>query len=125
MNPYNAKTSGSILLNKMEFYAFHGVSPEEQKIGRTFYVDVSIDYDFEEAAIEGDLEKTVDYARVYSLVAAEMKVTERLMETLSRRIAWKIKGDYPKATKLTVSIAKSAPIVGGKIDSTDVQYTIH
>ena len=125
MNPYNAKTSGSISLNTMEFYAFHGVSDVEQKIGRTYLVDISLNYDFESAAIEDDLAKTVDYAQLFKVVSREMKITERLMETLSRRIAWKVKNIYPKANNLHVQITKKAPIVGGKTEAAKVEYVIH
>lgn len=125
MNPFNTKTSGSILLNKMEFFAFHGVTEIEQKIGRTFFVDVSLDYDYEDAAIENDLEKTVDYGVLYQIVAQEMKLTERLLERLARRTAWKIKNAYPLAKNVRVAINKKAPIIGGKADSAEVVYTIH
>ncbi len=50
------------------FYAHHGVMQEEHRIGGRYEVDVAMDFDFEEAAREDDLTKTVDYERVYRLV---------------------------------------------------------
>lgn len=121
---FNAPTSGEISIEDMEFYAYHGVSTVEQQIGRDFLVSVYMDYDFETAAINDDLDATVDYGKIYERVRHEMSITERLLETLSRRIAWKLKNEYPKATYLKVQVKKLAPIVGGKARFATVSYTI-
>ena len=118
------KGKGHIEINNMEFYAFHGVDPIEQKIGRTFKVTVDFDYDFETAAIEDKLEETADYGDVYQIVKTEMQVTERLLETVCRRIAWRIKNAYLKAENISVSIKKMAPIVGGKVEFAQVSYEL-
>lgn len=123
-NPFNAKTSGEISIDDMAFFAYHGVHEVEQKIGRDFLVSVYMNYDFETAAVNDDLEATVDYGRVYNRVKNEMHLTERLLETLSRRIGWKLKNDFPKASYIKVQIKKIAPIVGGKAQSATVSYII-
>lgn len=123
-NPINAITSGSIAIKEMEFYAFHGVDPTEQKIGRNFQVDISFELDFEKAAIEDKLEETADYGVLYEIAKNDMAVTERLLETVVRRIAWRVKNKYPKAKNLKVLIRKMAPIVGGKTGHAEVGYQI-
>jgi len=123
-NPFNAKTSGEISIEDMAFFAYHGVDEVEQKIGRDFFVSVFMNYDFETAAVNDDLEATVDYGKIYECVSNEMKLTERLLETLSRRIAWKLKNDFPAVSYLKVQVKKMAPIVGGKVQSATVSYII-
>lgn len=118
------KGKGHIEMHNMEFYAFHGVDAVEQKIGRTFKVSVDFDYDFETAAIEDKLEETADYGKVYELTKIEMTVTERLLETVVRRIAWRIRNTYPKAENINVSIKKMAPIIGGKVEYARVSYQL-
>ncbi|MFY0673089.1 MAG: dihydroneopterin aldolase [Bacteroidia bacterium] len=118
------KGTGHIQMHNMEFYAFHGVDPIEQKIGRTFKVSVDFNFDFETAAIEDKLEETADYGKIYELAKLEMQVTERLLETVVRRIAWRIKNTFAGAEKIKVSIKKMAPIVGGKVEYATVGYEL-
>lgn len=122
--PFHAQTSGEISIEDMSFYAYHGVDPVEQDIGRDFLVSVYLHYDFETAAINDDLSATVDYGKIYERVKQEMALTEKLIETLSRRIAWKLQNEYPKTTYLKVQIKKRAPIVGGKVQFATVSYSI-
>ncbi|MGB0431963.1 MAG: dihydroneopterin aldolase [Bacteroidia bacterium] len=118
------KGKGHIEMHNMEFYAFHGVDAVEQKIGRTFKVSVGFDYDFETAAIEDKLEETADYGKIYELTKIEMAETERLLETVCRRLAYRIKNTYPKATNIVVTIKKMAPIIGGKAEFAKVGYEL-
>ncbi len=115
---------GSIELNEMKFYAHHGVDATEQKLGRDYLVSVNFDFDFEKAAIEAKLDETADYARVYEITKAEMNVPEKLLETVSRRIAWRIKNEFVKAKNIEVSIKKLAPFVGGEALFAKVTYRI-
>ncbi|MBI1185357.1 dihydroneopterin aldolase [bacterium] len=123
-NPFDSKVMGSIALEGMEFFAFHGVSETEQKIGRTFVVDVHFEMDFEKAAIDENLEETADYARLYQIVKSEMKITQKLLESVARRMAWRIKNEFPTCHNLQVAISKMAPIVGGKCTLAKVSYKI-
>jgi dihydroneopterin aldolase len=77
-----------ILLHGMQFYGYHGVLRTEQTMGQPFVVDVDLLLDLEPAGLTDNLERTVDYARVFSLV--EEIVTGRsyrLLETLAEAIA--------------------------------------
>lgn len=112
----------TISIEGMEFFAFHGVHPEEQKIGRTFMVDALIDYDVEAAAIGDDVTKTVDYAAVYAIAKKQMTISEKLIETVARKIALKVKGQYPNAENVTIKLTKFAPMVGGKVEKATVRY---
>ena len=124
-SPFNTQSKGKIAIEEMEFYAFHGVHTVERKIGRTFLASVYIDYSIEKAAINRDLEQTVDYAKVYDLVKQEMQITEALLETVCRRIAWKLQHYYPDNQGIEVKISKNAPLVGGKASRSWVSYQLN
>lgn len=115
---------GKVAIEGMEFQAFHGVHPTENSLGRQFVVDVYVDLDLEEAAIEENLDATVDYEWVYQTAKREMRHTQKLLETTARRIGWRIKGKYPKASHVLVRISKMAPFVGGKTDRAFVEFEI-
>ena len=61
-----------ILLQGMQFYAYHGVNPEEKASGQRFQVDLEAELDLEEAGRTDDLNHTVNYAHLYRTVKEVM-----------------------------------------------------
>jgi 7,8-dihydroneopterin aldolase/epimerase/oxygenase len=52
--------TGKVSLEGLEFHAFHGVYPHERESGNFFEVDISVETDFMLAAVNDDLEGTVN-----------------------------------------------------------------
>lgn len=114
---------GTVRLINAVFYAHHGVMQEEHRIGGRYEVDVSMDLDFEKAALEDSLERTVDYERVYNLV--KDLVTENnfyLIERLAYLIALRIAEEYEVIEALEVTVRKPNPPVGGTADRAEAVY---
>ena len=93
--PLNRDT---IRLHNMQFYAFHGVNPEEKVLGQRFEVDVAIQMDTRPAGLSDDLRQTVNYAQVYKVVKRIVEeerfdLIEALAETLARQIGRQFKPD--------------------------------
>jgi dihydroneopterin aldolase len=65
---------GTININGIKIYAYHGCLEEEAIIGGNYIVDVKVETDFEEAAAKDDLTKTVDYVKVNEIVRREMGI---------------------------------------------------
>ena len=105
------------------FYAHHGVMKEEHRLGGRYEVDVAMDLDFEEAAREDDLNKTVDYELVYRLVQ-ELVTNNRfyLIERLAYLIAQKVLEVYDFVEAIEVTVRKPNPPVGGTSDSAEAVY---
>lgn len=99
------------------FYAHHGVMQEEHRIGGRYEVDVAMDLDFEEAALEDNLAKTVDYELVYRQVQ-ELVTNNRffLIERLAYLIAGKVMETYDFVEGVVVTVRKPNPPVGGTCD---------
>lgn len=98
---------------------------EEHQVGGRYEVDVSVGLDFQEAALHDDLERTVDYEKVYEFVRA--LVTENnfyLIEKLAYRIAQKVLATYPDVDNVEVTVRKPNPPVGGPCDRAEATYTI-
>ena len=57
-----------IVLNRMEFRAFHGCYDLEQQVGNRFTVDLEITAELGEVASEDCVEKAVNYLLVYETV---------------------------------------------------------
>jgi len=95
-----------IYLERLHFYAYHGVLPQEKTEGQDFYVSLTLYCDLAPAGRSDDLKDTVDYGAVYEKVR---KITlERrfdLIEALAEEIAGAILTAFGVA-KVSVRVDK-------------------
>ncbi len=101
-----------ILVRDLVLYAYHGVHPEEQRLGQRFEVDITCSLDLREAARQDVAGATVSYASLVE-IAQEISANTNffLIETLAETIAGKVLDDYPQIGEVTVQVRKpSAPI---------------
>ncbi len=118
-------TRSTVRIVNAVFYAHHGVMQEEHRIGGRYEVDVSMDLNFEEAAQEDNLTKTVDYELVFRLVQ-EIVTNNRfyLIERLAYLIAHKILEVYDFVEAVEVTVRKPNPPVGGTCDAAEAVYRV-
>lgn len=113
-----------IYLNEMEFYGYHGVLPEETRLGQRFRVNVIAETDFQEAGRTDNLELTVSYVDIYSLCR---KIVEgkpfKLIEAVAEHIASQILLDFPKIERVNVKVIKPDPPIQGHYQSVAVEIT--
>lgn len=122
-SPSQPSSVGTVRLINAVFYGHHGVMQEEHRIGGRYEVDVSVDLDFESAAVHDDLEQTVNYEKIYAFV--KQLVTENnfyLIEKLAYRIAQKVVEFYPGIESVEVTVRKPNPPVGGPCDRAEAVY---
>lgn len=112
-----------LVLQNMEFYAHHGHFDEEQIIGGRFRVDLVIETDISKAAESDNLHDAVDYSKVYQAIKHEMDVPSKLLEHLAQRIVNAVYKVSTSINKVTVTISKMNPVIGGKIDRFSVILT--
>lgn len=110
-----------ITINDIRSYAFHGCMTEEEKTGAFFRTDVEMETDFLLAAENDDVSGTVDYASVYGIVQAEMKIRSRLIENVAYRIFVSLKRTFPQIRRLKVRVAKLNPPMDGNAGSAAVE----
>ena len=104
---------GRVELLGMEFHAFHGCLPEERRDGARYLVDFSADYDMSAASRSDCLEDAADYSQVYEIVRREMAVPSNLLENVAGRILEAVAERFPELERVSVSVAKEHPPVGG------------
>ncbi len=107
------QTKGTITLEDLEFFAYHGLFQEERKIGNKYSIDVTIEADFSEAATEDKFSATVDYGALYKIIADMMQQPTKLLENLAYKIIHRIFDNFPQVSYIEVSVAKHNPPVGG------------
>jgi len=106
---------GTILLEGMEFFAFHGCFKEEQIIGTKFIVDLHIEADTSISEDSDHLRDTVDYVGLYQCVKKEMEQKSHLLEHLAKRMILAVANDFPAIDSIGLKIAKINPPIGGKM----------
>ncbi|KAA0543689.1 dihydroneopterin aldolase [Bacillus sp. BGMRC 2118] len=113
-----------IELNDMLFYGYHGVLPEETKIGQRFNVNLSLSIDLSIAGKSDNLQDTVNYAEVYTLcrdiVEGEPK---KLIEAVAESICASILNSFPLIAECKIKLIKPDPPIPGYYKSVSIELT--
>ena len=102
-----------IHLRGLEFYAYHGVLPEEHVLGQRFLIDLDLYLDLSKAGSSDRVEDTIHYGEVYQVIKAcvtgeSHQLLEHLAEDIAQRVLMKF-----SATSVRVEVHKpQAPIPG-------------
>lgn len=102
-----------ILLEGLEFFAYHGYHKEERKTGNRYNVDVMIEVDVTTAAVHDKLKETIDYAKLYQTVKEEMAQPAKLLEHIAHRIIQRVLEQFAEVTVVEVQVSKFNPPLGG------------
>jgi len=110
----------TITLNAMKFYACHGISTQETKVGNYFTVNISYVCPSEKSCVSDELSDTISYTAIYDVVKSEMGRPSRLLEHIAKRISTALKTAFPQITYLKISVSKINPPLGGEVQSVSV-----
>ncbi|MFA5818451.1 MAG: dihydroneopterin aldolase [Bacteroidales bacterium] len=111
---------GTIHIDDMEFYSFHGHFKEERIVGNRFLVDLTIETDMQMPQASDNLKDAVNYQRIYEIVKLQMEMKSHLLEHIAGRILDAIYSEMEGIKKATVKVSKMNPPIGGKIGSVSV-----
>lgn len=114
--------SDRILLTRIAVYAYHGIHPEEERLGQRFYVSLDCRLDLHPAAENDDWKRTVSYDRLAKIVVDV--ATERrfsLIEALAEVIARQILSTYAQIHTVTVKVEKPAAPIPTILDGVAIE----
>lgn len=109
-----------ITLEKVRCFAYHGVDPQEKKIGNHFHVTLTVKGDFKAAMDNDDLTLTVSYAELLETIQEQMAIPSELLEHVSGRIHRAIYERFPVIEQIELAITKCNPPMGGDLDGATV-----
>lgn len=112
-----------IILEKMQFYAYHGCFAEEQLIGTNFEVTLTIEVDTTKASKTDTLEDALNYQEVFTVVKAEMGIKSKLIEHVAQRIVNKLLITFPQIKEVTLTLSKLNPPLGGQIERVSIEIS--
>lgn len=104
----------SIQLHNLEFYAYHGLLPQERVVGGHYRVDVELSLTPPLRALTEDvIDDTVNYAEVYALIRQQMEQPVNLLEHLAHRITKGLYAQFPQIQAVRLSVTKVTPPISG------------
>ena len=117
----NSRDRDSITLHNMSFFAYHGVTEAERRIGQRFYLDVTFWLDLSKPGRTDNVRDTADYEKVYRVIS-NMTLTKRyhLIEALAQDIADQILTTFAKIEAVEVTVRKPQVPLGGILDYVSV-----
>ncbi|MEP2936542.1 MAG: dihydroneopterin aldolase [Gilvibacter sp.] len=114
---------GTICLKDVRVYAHHGCLREEELVGSDYLVQLSVQADLEASCQSDNLDETVDYVALNSIIKEEMAIRAKLLETVAKRINDRVLREHALVTAVSVSVAKMNPPIGGDVHLVEVQLT--
>ena len=117
-------TQSHIVLNDLRFYAFHGVMPQERRVGGEYSVSLRVETDLSAAMESDQLEATLNYAELYEVVKREMQVPSNLLEHVAGRIAKAVMETFPQVSGLELTVVKLNPPMGADSQGAGVEVMV-
>ena len=109
------------MLQNIQLDGRHGYDDDERATPQPFEVDVELLLDLRPAGVDDDLAQTVDYARVYEIVARIVGTASfRLLEAIAEAISDEILAAFP-VDEVVVRVRKPAVQLGGPLDHAAVE----
>ena len=113
-----------IRIENLEIYAYHGVYPEENEKGQTFYVNVVLETDTRAAGQADDLGLSTNYGEVSHFITDWMREhTCKLIEAVAENVAREILLRFLLISNVTIEIRKPHAPIGLPFESVSVCIT--
>lgn len=113
-----------IYVNQMDFYGYHGVFPEETKLGQRFVVDVIVEADLKKAGYSDQLTDSINYGEIFEVVQSIVEGKPfKLLEAIAEKITAELLTRFSTIQTCTVKVIKPNPPIPGKYQSVAVEIT--
>jgi len=112
---------GTIKLQNIRTFSFHGCLLEEGKIGSDYRVDLEVKCDLRKSAISDELHDTVDYVLLNQIVVEEMDIRSKLLEHVANRIITRIFREIPEVSRILLAVSKLNPPIGGDVEAVTIE----
>jgi dihydroneopterin aldolase/2-amino-4-hydroxy-6-hydroxymethyldihydropteridine diphosphokinase len=114
--------TGQVRVKNLCLHGYHGVHPEEQKLGQKFFIDIDCLLDLTVCADEDDYKKAVCYGTLCDLA---LEVSElrpcNLIETLGVRIADTVLRRYKSVNEVRVRVRKPNAPIAAALDHVEIE----
>ncbi|WP_085993718.1 dihydroneopterin aldolase [Oceanobacillus senegalensis] len=111
-----------IILQKLKFYGFHGLMPEENRLGQPFHVDVELYADLYKAGVSDNMNDSIHYGEAYEMIKEIVEgEAKNLIEAVAEDIAQKLLSSFDLLQGCRIKVIKPNPPIPGHYDSVAVE----
>lgn len=112
-----------IHIDAMRLHAYHGVMPQERKVGNDYLINIKVGYPWQKAINTDDVADTLNYAALAAVVKEQMAEPSALLEHVAGRIVNAVGTSFPNATSIQLRLTKIAPPMSVDCDGAGVEIT--
>lgn len=112
---------GTIKLNNIRTFSYHGCLVEESKIGSDYRIDLEVKTDLRKSCVSDKLADTVDYVLLNQIVVDEMAIRSELLEHVAHRIIVRVFAEAPSVSRIKIGVSKINPPIGGDVEVVTVE----
>lgn len=111
-----------IKLKGLSFYGYHGLFPEENRLGQIFIVDLILFVSLKKAGKTDDMKDSIDYGMAFNIVKEIVEgEPKNLIEAVAETIAEELLIQFPTLQACQVEVSKPNPPIQGHYDAVAVE----
>jgi len=114
-------TTGVILIERIEVFAYHGCYEVEQALGQRYSLDIRLTADLEPAARSDDLKDAIDYAGVTMLALETFRANRfNLLEAAASKVIDTVLEAFPTVEAMEITVRKLSPPIAAPLAAVGV-----
>lgn len=103
-----------IILKDLQFYGYHGLFAEENKLGQRFNVDVELHAPLEKAGLSDNMHDSIHYGEAFEAVKDIVEgKPKNLIEAVAESIAKELLAKFPTLIACKIKVIKPNPPIQG------------
>ena len=114
---------GTVKVENLKIFAYHGCMAEEEVIGSDYIVNIKADCILSKKAFADDITETVNYVDLARIAEREMAVRSNLLESVAKRITSSCMKEVPLINDIFVSISKVCPPINADVETVTVEIS--
>lgn len=109
-------------MKNLQFYGYHGLLPEENKLGQRFNVDIELQVDLRQAGVTDKMEDSIHYGHAFDVIQSIVEGdAKNLIETVAEEIASDLLSSFDLLQACSVKVIKPDPPIRGHYESVAVE----
>ncbi|HLQ74094.1 MAG TPA: dihydroneopterin aldolase [Bacillota bacterium] len=111
-----------IILKNMHFYGYHGLFPEENKLGQRFNVDLELYADLSKAGKSDIMTDSIHYGEAFEIVREVVEGEAKdLIEAVAETVAEKLLNHFSLLLACQVTLIKPDAPIPGQFESVAIE----
>ena len=112
---------GTVKVENLKIFAYHGCMEEEEIIGSDYIVNIKAYCMLSKKAFADDITETVNYVDLARIAEREMAVRSKLLESVAKRITSSCMKEIALIEEIFVSISKVCPPINADVETVTVE----